>query len=87
MRKLFVFLVSAVVAAPAIAALPAQSSGAGAQPAAQEKKVLCKKEANTGTRFAEKKCLTKAQWDKIIEQQKREAKEMIDRPLVSPPGN
>ena len=87
MRNLFVFLVSAFLAAPAIATAPAQSGGARAEPAADSKKVICKKQSNAGTRFAKKKCLTKAQWEQMIEQHRRGAKELIDRPAISPPGN
>ena len=87
MRKIFVFLASAILAGPAIASAPAPSGGTGAGTAADGKKVVCKKQANTGTRFPERRCLTKSQWEQMIEQQRREARELIDRPSQGPRGN
>jgi hypothetical protein len=45
--------------------------------------VVCNREGHTGTRFRKKVCRTKAQLESISEQHKRDAKEMIDRPIVN----
>ena len=45
-------------------------------------KLVCKREAKTGTRFPKKTCHTRAQWDQIAEQNKRDAQEMINRPII-----
>jgi len=49
---------------------------------AEEQVVVCKYQANTGTRFKTKNCRTKLQWEQLRIQQQRDAKEMFDRPTV-----
>ena len=44
--------------------------------------VICKTDAKTGTRFRTRDCRTRAQWEAQAEQQMRDAKEMIDRPVI-----
>lgn len=44
--------------------------------------VICRTEAKTGTRFRSRDCRTRAQWEAQAEQQMRDAKEMIDRPVI-----
>lgn len=44
--------------------------------------VICKTEAKTGTRFRTRDCRTRAQWEAQAEQHRRDAKEMIDRPII-----
>jgi hypothetical protein len=44
-------------------------------------KLVCKDKARTGTRFPAKMCRTRAQWEQITLQHRREASEMIDRPV------
>ncbi|WP_187107720.1 hypothetical protein [Sphingomonas xanthus] len=50
--------------------------------AADDNRLICKKEAPTGTRFGKRVCHTKAEWDQIRAQSQRDAKEMIDRPKI-----
>lgn len=79
-------LAIAIMAAPAIAgSTPAVTPSASGDPDAS--KLICKSQKDTGTRFAKKKCMTKAQWDAVAEQHKRDAKEMIDKALINPPGD
>jgi len=47
-----------------------------------ENKVVCRFEQNTGTRFQTRVCHTNQQWDKMREQQLRDAHEMIDRAVI-----
>ncbi len=45
-----------------------------------EDRIVCKRQAPTGTRFAKKTCRSKKELDAIAESAKRTAREMIDRP-------
>jgi hypothetical protein len=47
-----------------------------------EKKVVCRFQQNTGTRFQTRTCHTNKEWDKMREQQLRDAHEMIDRAQI-----
>ena len=49
---------------------------------AEEQAIVCKYQAETGTRFKTKNCRTKLQWEQMRIQQQRDAKEMFDRPTV-----
>lgn len=72
-----------LVSAALVSAAPALASGTADTPsadAAKEKKV-CKRTQRTGTRFYTEICKTAAEWAAIEEQSKRDAREMIDRPL------
>ena len=67
--------------AAAAAVLSAPSAGA-ANSARSDQALVCKEKAKTGTRFRSKTCHTRADWDKIAEQHKREADEMINRRMI-----
>ena len=43
---------------------------------------VCKREARTGTRFTSTTCKSAAEWERMREQHMRDAKEMIDRPVI-----
>jgi hypothetical protein len=43
--------------------------------------IICKKQPKEGTRFVDKICHTRAQWDQITEENKRAAAEMANRAL------
>jgi hypothetical protein len=45
-------------------------------------RIVCKEQRKTGTRFTTKTCKTAAQWDKMAEEHRANAKEMIDRPQI-----
>lgn len=64
--------VSVMAVAPATA--PAKDPG---------ERMVCKRDAKTGTRFKKSTCRTKAEWDQIAEQNKRDFQEQQNRPLVS----
>ena len=73
-------VIAALVAVPLLAGAPA----AGATPAeGVSDKVVCKNKAKTGTRFPNKTCRTRAEWEKITAQNKRDASEMIDKPAIA----
>ena len=83
-------LVIAIVAAPAIAAsTPTGVSGTTTTSgrSADGNKIVCKGKPTTGTRFSKTKCMSKAQWDAMVEQQRREAEEMMNKPTIQPPGD
>ena len=42
--------------------------------------VVCKQTAKTNTRFAKRTCRTRAEWDQIAEQNRRDAEYMINKP-------
>jgi hypothetical protein len=58
----------------------AMSEGAEAADAGQ--KIICKERRKTGTRFTTRTCKTADQWDKMAEEHRASAKEMIDRPQI-----
>jgi hypothetical protein len=64
-----------------VAALPS-AGHAFAAPDPDDDRIICKKDAKTGTRFQRRLCATKAQWEKMTEQQKRDYSEMRDRPQI-----
>jgi hypothetical protein len=47
-----------------------------------EKKVVCRNQQNTGTRFATRVCYTNKVWDEMREQHLRAGKEMMNRPEI-----
>jgi hypothetical protein len=47
-----------------------------------EKKVVCKFQQNTGTRFTTRTCHTNKIWDEMRAQHIRGAREMIDKPIT-----
>jgi hypothetical protein len=51
-----------------------------------DNKVVCRFEQNTGTRFQTRICHTNKQWDKLREQQLRDAREMVDQ-VIAPVTN
>ena len=67
-----------------IALMLAMQSAASPSEARQadDNKIICKSEAKTGTRNKTRTCYTKAQWDKIREQNQRDVRELIDRPQI-----
>lgn len=64
----------------AVGQSPNTSSSASAK--SGDSKVICKKQARTGTRFPDKICRTSAQWEEMRAQQQRDAEELINRPKI-----
>jgi hypothetical protein len=58
----------------------AQTANNGTDGAKVQK--VCKREARTNSRFQTSICHTPAEWKEIEEQARRDAKEMIDRPVI-----
>ena len=48
----------------------------------EKEKLVCKSQTGTNTRFKKKTCMTRAQWDAIAEQNKRDYSESRDRPVI-----
>lgn len=74
-----------VIGASAMLATPAVSQGqppAKAPDSRDANAAICKRDRATGTRFQTKTCRTKAQWDALAEEQKRNYSEMRDRPVI-----
>ena len=44
--------------------------------------LICKREKQTSTRFTKRTCMTKAQWDAMAEENRRNYSEMRDRPVI-----
>jgi hypothetical protein len=67
-----------LVAVPATAIDPVATPAtpAGATVATPETKMVCKRQALTGTRFAKKICYSAAQWDEKAEADRRAMAEM-----------
>jgi hypothetical protein len=53
-----------------------------ASAAGDDQKVICKTKPRTNSRFGKRTCLTRAEWNKRTEQHKRDAAEMINRPII-----
>lgn len=49
----------------------------------EDQKMVCKREAKTGTRFPSKICKTRAQWTEIAESAKRTAAEGFNKPSIN----
>jgi hypothetical protein len=78
MRNLLLTIASiSLVAIPASAPAAASAEAAGASD-----KLVCKLKPRTGTRFPSKTCRTTAEWDQIAEQNKRDAADMTNRPVL-----
>lgn len=77
MRLLPVFALLSLIALPSGAAIAADAKSDGSQ------KVVCKSRATTGSRFQKRTCRTKAEWDALEEQMKRDVAEQINRPRIS----
>jgi hypothetical protein len=65
-----------LLASPALAGDPLPSPTAST-PARADDKMVCKRQAQTGTRFAKKICYTVAQWDAMAEADRRMLAETI----------
>lgn len=77
----YVALIAASALLASTPAAPAFAADTGAKEKASEK-MVCKRRLKTGTRFPSKTCRTAEQWDQIAEQNKRDASEMINRPMI-----
>lgn len=51
-------------------------------PGADPDRLVCHYMMRTGTRFKSKTCRTVAQWEKMTEENRKAASEMIDRPFI-----
>lgn len=73
--KLGIILAALALVSPA----PGQ---AGSTASAPEDRVLCKYQVSTGTKFKTRTCKTQKQWEAVREQNRRDLKDMIDRPVI-----
>jgi len=67
---------------PAVAQSPEEITVRARDKEAEEQVVVCKYQAESGTRFKTKKCKTKLQWEQMRIQQQRDAEEMFNRPTI-----
>jgi hypothetical protein len=70
------------IAAPATAGPPIVVQAQTTNPADPADKLICRSVLQTGTRFSERKCATKRQWEAQAEEARRAAHEVIDRPQI-----
>ena len=70
----------AVAATPAIAA--AQATAIQASASNDDNKVVCKGETRANSRFKDKVCRTRAQWEELRAQQVRDARDFLDKPKI-----
>lgn len=73
--------ISALACAALLGSAAAASPQAGVVGGAGDK-VVCKTFQKTGTRFEEKSCRTRTQWEQLRIQQRRDARDFIDRPTI-----
>lgn len=76
MSRMIAALAAALLAFPAAASAAAEPTKNG------KAEMVCKTKAKTGTRFPSKTCYTREQWDAMSEQNKRDAKDLIERPII-----
>lgn len=69
MKRMLLPLAGALIAAPALAASPSPA------PKGDSDKVICRKEAEVGSRFATKRCHTAAQWAEM----RRRSRELVEQ--------
>lgn len=72
-----------IIAANLAFILAAQGQIAPKAAKPEDQKVVCKREAKTGTRFPSKICKTRAQWTEITEATKRMAAENFNKPSIN----
>jgi hypothetical protein len=53
------------------------------KPARDPNKIVCKSKPRTNSRFQDKICRTRAEWEEIAEASKRDAKELMDAPVIN----
>ena len=73
MKKPGLFVAAAILVAPvAVSAGPQEATTKNATAkAADPERMVCKRQALTGTRFARKICFSRAEWDAQAEQDRR----------------
>jgi hypothetical protein len=71
-----------ILSAATPAAAQSEASSSEAARSVDDNRVICKKEAKTGTRHQTRTCHTKAEWEEIRLQNQRDLKEMVDRPVI-----
>lgn len=62
-------------------------SGGTAAAGPVEEKQVCKREKRPNSRFESRVCRTAAQWAEMTANHQRDAREMIDRPMLNRPDN
>jgi hypothetical protein len=77
-------IVSSLILVATAPVTPSTSANAVSPEAVQDgsQTLVCKSTQRTGTRFQSKVCRTRAVWEQIEEETKRQAREMIDRPVI-----
>lgn len=70
-----ILAVSAALALCSVGSTPAIASDQAKTATAKSDEVVCKRQKRSDTRFTEKICRTRAQWDEMAEQAKRDLAE------------
>lgn len=63
-------------------AVSGQTAVAAAKRSAEDNQVICKREKKQNSRFEDKTCRTRLQWEQLRLENQRNLKEMIDRPEI-----
>jgi hypothetical protein len=77
-----ILLTSAAIAMSLSGASIAYAASESNEAADSGQRVICKEQRKTGTRFTTKTCRTAAQWNKMAEEHRAAAKDMVDRPKI-----
>lgn len=72
----------AIAAATALM-VPTVASADAPKPSKDPNELVCKGQTRPNSRFKDKTCRTRAEWDQIREAAKRDAKEWLDQPTIN----
>jgi len=72
----------AALALPATAQGQTTPTNAAAARSAEDNQIICKREKKQNSRFEDKTCRTRLQWEQMRLENQRNLKEMIDRPEI-----
>lgn len=71
-----------LIAAAGLLASPSAAQRNNPTAAGAHNQIVCKYQTKTGTRFKDKTCRTRQQWEELRIQNQRDLKEMVDRVVI-----
>ncbi|MCW4461711.1 hypothetical protein OK349_08315 [Sphingomonas sp. BT-65] len=74
---------SLLIALAVLAAAPAQAVQPATSASDAEEEMVCKYQSRTATRFKKKICHTRAVWEEMSENAKRQAQQDFNKPTIS----
>lgn len=74
---------SVLIALAVLAAAPAQAAQPATSASGAEEEMVCKYQSRTATRFKKKICHTRAVWEQMSENAKRQASEDFRKPTIN----